>query len=144
MAIWQPAAMCLAEHGGSLQQGIFSPPHFGGGEGGEAPGDLHAQALARMPQETLGEWVPFAARLAERVGSLVQAGVLPVGGGLWTLITEQLLLPVIDSDLQVRCPAHPSVPTALPVLSAGRLAARGWRSVHGHRRAATATGPADV
>ena len=48
------------------------------------------------------EWVPFAARLAERTANLVQTAVLPVGDGLWTLIVEQLLLPVIDTDLQAR------------------------------------------
>ena len=64
------------------------------------------QALAKMSPEAHGEWVPFAARLAERATGLVHAGTLPVGGGLWTLIVDQLLLPVIDADLQARRRSH--------------------------------------
>ena len=60
------------------------------------------QVLAKTPADALGEWVPFATRLAERATGLVQNSTLPVGGGLWALIFEQLLLPVIDADLQVR------------------------------------------
>ena len=66
------------------------------------------QALAKMSSETHGEWVPFASRLAERATGLVQTGVLPVGGGLWKLISEQILLPVIDADLQASLPIPPA------------------------------------
>ena len=67
------------------------------------------------------DWVPFATRLAERTANLVQAAVLPVGGGLETLIVEQLLLPVIDTNLQAR----PEV--VVTFLFAVRAGACGWQ-----------------
>ena len=52
--------------------------------------------------EAYGEWVPFGARLAQRVAILVQSGGLTVGTPLWLLVLDQILLRLIDSDLQVR------------------------------------------
>ena len=59
------------------------------------------QALEKGAAEAHGEWVPFAARLAQRMASLVQAGSLAVGSPLWNLLLEHILLRLIDSDLQV-------------------------------------------
>ena len=71
---------------------------------GSKPGHeyvLLIQALEKGAADAHGEWVPFAARLAQRMASLVQAGSLAVGGPLWALLLEHVLLRLIDSDLQV-------------------------------------------
>ena len=61
---------------------------------------MPVQVLEKGSVEAYGEWVPFGARLAQRVAILVQSGGLTVGTPLWQLVLDQILLRLIDSDLQ--------------------------------------------
>lgn len=59
-----------------------------------------AAALERM-HKGLSEWAPFAATLAARLAHLLARRQLTVGGPLWQLALEQLLLRTVDSETQV-------------------------------------------
>lgn len=50
----------------------------------------------------VAEWAPFAATLAGRLAHLLARGQLTVGGPLWQLALEQLLLRCVDTETQVR------------------------------------------
>lgn len=54
----------------------------------------------------IAEWAPFAATLAGRLAHLLARGQLAVGGPLWQLALEQLLLRCVDTETQV-VPAPP-------------------------------------
>lgn len=68
---------------------------------GAAPLLAALAATLEKLHKGLSEWAPFAATLAARLAHLLARRQVTVGGPLWQLALEQLLLRMVDSETQV-------------------------------------------
>ena len=67
------------------------------------PPPLPACHLPAGPAEkAVPEFATFGCTLARRMAALLASGGVEVGGALWTLAVDQILVKLVDSETQVR------------------------------------------